>query len=726
MFDDYNKLNNLYLNAFNHRSQTYAHKKNDEEFYYSDVEKTRTQFTKAQEKTIKTKYDIPISSKIAHAIIEQIISFVTGTKPSFRFITEAYNDQDYAYLFQDLIQAIWYECGVNNELTQMLQDTFIVGNGYIHCRKSNFFNESTFNVVIEHVDWKSVFVDPTSRKADESDASWKCIAKVMTVDAAEKMFDIKIEEKEFTMAKITFPYDLDHEILDQNFYNEATNKKTRYTITREFYQKELVTLWMDENGNVTNKRPTITTAPNPEHIALTEQLTALRMQYEQAAAELMQYQQQEQKEINELATGTNQVAAMQQMEQSENESSGIREQVRQLEQAVKDLEYTLAKTDPTVSAYNFTRLAAEESHIAYEVSKQKKKRVVRTFVVHNQILEREVLPIDEIPIINCAHLHLNSPARTYGMMHLIKDFEKAINKFLQGAVYNVQLTGSPRMMANKGVIPNRQNFESAFSTPGSLIEIDLNPELQGKDIPIPLAPQPISEAHVRLIEMCMQMSEYVSGIHSIVQGNSDTAPNTLGGINSLLTFGTQRVKHYGRAIENALQRLAYVVAQMLHAYAPRNQVLKYFDENQDEKEIKILDTPDDVRFRVRTNMVMNMGTQKQLAATLLATIAGQTSSPEVANLLTEEAVKYLELPQADEFLKKLDTVKMMQQQINQLQQDNDAKAAQLRMMTNNMSNKEIAQKQKESEMAIEYETQKQLDTIQQQEESYNQIPEIAL
>lgn len=724
MFDNYEKLNNLYLNGIAHRSKAYKHKKNDEEFYYADVDKTRTQFNRNQKDKIESKYDIPVSAKIAHAIIEQIISFVTGTKPSFQYITEAYNDQDYSEMYQELTQAVWYECLVNTQVKEMLLDTFIVGDGYLHVRTADFYNESTFNTVIQHEPWKSVIIDPASRRPDYSDASWMCVAKTMVVDAAEKKYDVKINIE--TANTIVFPYEIDDDIDERDMPYFTYDKKTKYTVIREMYQKEMVTLWIDERGNVTNKRPKQTTAPNPLLIKLNADLAGLREQYSALSAQLLQQQQRSQEEMNELATGTNQARAIAQMDMQVPQDASLQEQVRQAEQAIKDLEYTIANTDPMVPAYNFQKLGTEETQIVYELSKQKRKRIVRSLIVHNEIIEQEVLPIDEIPIVNCAHLHLDSPARTFGMMHLIKDFEKAINKFLQAAIYNVQLTGSPRVLAVEGTLLNRQSVESAMSTPGGIIEVRINPDLQGKDMPQFLSPQPISEAHVKLIEMCMQLSEYVSGIHSIMQGNSEGAPNSLGGINSLLTFGTQRVKQYGRNIEDTFQRLAYVLVQMLHAYVPRNKVLKYFDENKDAKEITMLDTPEDIRFRVRANVVTNMPTQKQMSAILLATIAGQTSSPEVANLLTEESIKNLDIPQAREFLQKMDVVKMMQQQIQQLIQENDFKDAQLRMLENNLSNKEIAQKQKEAEMAIEYETQKQLDSVQQQEKQFNEPMEVNL
>jgi hypothetical protein len=87
------------------KSLTYEQMKNSEEMFFSDVEQTRTQFTKAQLSLIQDKYDIPISTKIAYAIIEQQISFLTGAKPYPRLLATTASTEDYATLYQQLIAA---------------------------------------------------------------------------------------------------------------------------------------------------------------------------------------------------------------------------------------------------------------------------------------------------------------------------------------------------------------------------------------------------------------------------------------------------------------------------------------------------------------------------------------------------------------------------------------------------------------------------------------------
>ena len=136
--------------------------------------------------------------------------------------------------------------------------------------------------------------------------------------------------------------------------------------------------------------------------------------------------------------------------------------------------------------------------------------------------------------------------------------------------------------------------------------------------------------------------------------------------------------------------------------------------------------PTDIKFRVRVNLTSNLPTTRNMAAMVLANIAGQTGSPEIQNLMIEFALENMDLAEGKAMREKLDVVRQMQSTIESLQQDNDFKSAQLKALENNMSQKELHAKQREAEMQIEYETQKQIDALAQQTEQYNQPMELGI
>ena len=82
----------------------------------------------------------------------------------------------------------------------------------------------------------------------------------------------------------------------------------------------------------------------------------------------------------------------------------------------------------------------------------------------------------------------------------------------------------------------------------------------------------------------------------------------------------------------------------------------------------MLEGGEDLKFKVRVNIANNLPTARQMAAQLIATISGQTSNPHVADLLTQYALKIMDIPEADKMLQDMDVVKNLEAQLGQMQQ----------------------------------------------------------
>jgi len=103
----------LFQHLHNARERSTRYKKEDEEFYYGDVEETRSQFTQKQLTTIHNKYDIPISTKVNFAIVDQMLSFLTGTQPYLRVIANEERDKQWSYMMEKLQKNVWEESDVS-------------------------------------------------------------------------------------------------------------------------------------------------------------------------------------------------------------------------------------------------------------------------------------------------------------------------------------------------------------------------------------------------------------------------------------------------------------------------------------------------------------------------------------------------------------------------------------------------------------------------------------
>jgi len=261
--------------------------KEDHELYYSDVDGTRTQFTSDQLEQIRERYDIPISTKNSWAIIEQMIAFVTGAKPSPRLLASAAVTKDFTNMYEQAIIASLYESHFNRELTMVVRDTFAGGIGWLYVRPNDFFAETTFGVVGEYKPWAQVFVDPHARKPDFSDAEYMCVVDVLPRGKAERRFDVTIPEDEITNFAPDIMWGVDLNVIPivagWPFDTGMTsNKRDRYVWVREFFAKQQVNVYISDTGVISSKKPKPTQMPNPDKQALGEQIMQMQQQMQEA------------------------------------------------------------------------------------------------------------------------------------------------------------------------------------------------------------------------------------------------------------------------------------------------------------------------------------------------------------------------------------------------------------------------------------------------------------
>lgn len=708
-----------YIELFKYLSSaksTYTkNKRFDEEFYFSDVEGTGSQFTKAQLETIRKKYDIPISSKLTYAIIEQLLAFLTGAKPYPQLTanTDTPEASLFKRTFEELFNNVWTESQADQSMYLTLRDMLTTGSGYMRPRKNDFYNESTFNCIIENVPWTDVYVDPTSRQADLQDAQYMCIAKGMSVERAENEYDITLNQEDWNqegdLNTGLEPTVEGYEYI-QSWDLQSLDKKKKFVIVKEFFEKKNVYLYITDQDQILKAKPTPISIPNPEK--------------QQLAMEMAQVQQQMQAMASQA-----QVADPSQIGATEGAQEGIQQGAMQLQAMQKALSLM---PDMVPALKGITETDGEV--ICQKVFKIKKIRIHRTLQVGRKIIEQEILPVDIYPIHHFTVSHFRNPNRTFGIVHFIKDVVKAYNKFLSLAIYNLQISGSPKIFYAQGTVADPVKFEQHLSIPGSVNEWIPDSTLPDGGRPQIVEGAPLQQSFVQLIGMMTQLAEYITGIYGVMQGNANEAPATLGATQSLQSFGTQRIKLASRAIETPLSQLMYSTVSLLRKYIDRSK-LALIDANGDQAELSAMEM-DNLEFRTRVQITSSLPTSRQMAATLLATLAGQTANPAVQDLLLESSLKFMDIKEADEIKEKVDIVKQMQSQLEQLGQQAKDLEGQLRAAQNNLAQKDIvieaskAKQQIAAEQAIatneiknEAELQKmQMMQPQQEEDPVSSLP----
>jgi len=684
------RLNKLFTTASSARLKMDKIRVQWEEFYWNDVNNTKSQFDKQQMQEIKQTYNIPISTKICYPIVEQQLSFLTGTKPFPKLIASTEENSLFSHIYSEGYKAVWYESKSNEKLKNALRDFLVVGQGFLKVRTNDIFGESSFNVIHEYVRWKHVYIDPESRATDISDAEYIILAFPMPKSKAEKKYDIKIDHN------LTDDYASYSTLDDDNEGYSYTPDDQKYLVTiKEFYEKEEKSVYITENGDVSLKRPKSIMVPNPKKIQLKEAIEQVLMQLE-GLGQTQQQQQQEVNDIDNLDTeypNENELEGFNQEQEVRTGNEESKQQILQLEQQLQQLNILYGQEPSQIPAYELINEKGEKI-ISFEPIKTTKKRIKRTLVVGNKILESEYLPIENYPIIPFFFQHGGIVNKTYSMMHYLMDLQKFLNKTYAALIYDMQLNNRPKLLVPQGAIIEKKLFEDAWSLPGAILEYTANERLPNGGKPEIINPSPLSQVTTYVIQQMTQLIEYVSGIHGVMQGSNQQVPNTASAVTSLQNFGSQRIKLYARTIEPSLEMLALSTIEHLQHYAPKDKQLEYIDDELKEQAIQLFNVKDDLKCKVRVDIVNDLPTVKHQLAAMLSSIAGQTSNPYVADALTKEMLKLLGTPSMLQLAENIDAMKQMQQQIEQLQEQLNRSQGTIKALEHNMVQSEIKSKVK--------------------------------
>lgn len=711
------RLKKLYYRAHSARAKMYPTRANHEEFYFSDVEGTLSQFTEKQKSFIDQTYSIPISTKISYPIIEQMISFLTGTKPSPRLLAASETVEEWVETYSNAFQGVWYESKANKVLYEQIRDAFVAGSGFNRVRTGNFYNESTFNVVLEYVDWRKVYIDPYCKKSDLSDAEFIIIGDVMMKRKAEREYDIDLRFSDNINNSVMIA---PSEEMPEWFiaYDISIEEKEDWVWIREYFEKEERNVYVSENGEVSVKKPKPINAPNPERIKLEQQLAVMTEQAGKAEQQQSQIQQRREQAAMSPETEGGELEANSAMEEA---SSMNGEQVQGLNTQMQQIQQQIAQMPETVPAFLIkVEVNKEEIEtLAYNVTRIKRKMIKRSLVVGDHLVEVEYLPGETYPIGHLTFQWGKSPNKTYGVMHYIIDLVKAMNKFWSSMLYDMQMNNHRRVLYAKGTIEKISDIERSWSIPGGWVEYIPDPTLPNGGLPQVIEPFPISQATVYVLDSLLKLIEYVTGIFGVMQGNAQEAPSTFGGTQSLQTFGTQRMKLYSRALSEMLENISGSIVYYIQKYAPRDKVLKFFDENGDMKEVQIMADTEDVVFKTRVDITNSLPTVRQMTAELIGIIAGQTKNPQVADYLTQYMLKTLDLPEGDQIAEQIDVIKQMEQQLAQMQEQLDTESKKNKALENNLYQKSLSSKvdlaAEKANSDIQLEKERQMPTEEQED-----------
>lgn len=678
--DKIKEYNELYSRAISGRDNDgmYVHKKRCEEFYYNDVENTLSQYTQKQFGEIKRTFNIPVSTKICYPIVEQVLAFLTGMKPFPRLIAAQDVTKEFVESIANIYHAIWYESRTDREVSYAIRDMLNTGSGFILTREADFYSESTFNVVHKYLPWKKVLIDPDTTEPDLKDCGYVIIQDVLRTKKAERRYGIRIDEDD---AFSNNPYLFNQYEEDFNVYGLSSNLETKdkYVFIREYYILKEVNVFISENGDISTKRPKLNQVPNPKLAEIDQQIAEIKAQVEQMITMA---------QSNQVAM---QSENMQNKATADSQDMGLSSDIEESTAILQGLLKQRSQEPEEISAY-IMQTEDEREIIAYDIRKETKKRVKYVIMVGSKIIEEKYMAIDRLPVIHFCIMMRGKINRTYGLVHFMRDLIQAMNKFESLLLLDMMMNANRKIIMPEGAVDNIRHFEERWAVPGAVVTYIPNPALERNGKPEIQEPSPLNQSIQFVLQHFLQLIEYITGINSIVQGNPAEAPATFGATQSLQVFGTQRVKLYARGLESSFEELALITVQFIQNYTPVDKELKYFDNQDNPDSLMLIKEMEDVQFKVRVTISQSLPTVRMMASQLLAIVAGQTKNQFVADFLTENMLKLMDLPEGDKLAEQLNMVKQMSEQIGSLQEQLKGSEQKIKMLENNFYSQALASK----------------------------------
>ena len=131
----------------------------------------------------------------------------------------------------------------------------------------------------------------------------------------------------------------------------------------------------------------------------------------------------------------------------------------------------------------------------------------------------------------------------------------------------------------------------------------------------------------------------------------------------------------------------------------------------DKVDPNILDQSGDFKFKVRVSIAQTLPTSRQMAANALSTLAGQLGDPQLQQVLTQYALKFLDIQEAEEISEVLNTVQQLQQQIAQQTEQLDMQNSQMKVMQNNALQKDMSIEREKAKAELSIETNNKMNEI---------------
>ena len=523
-------------------------------------------------------------------VVEMLNFYATANNPRWQAVGVEGNDTDVASVFSDVADYIWGRSDGDTLYSNAVNDAITKSLGYLMVEIDKDADNGMGEVKLSQPEPFDIYVDQKSRDIMFRDASYIMIRKVLPKSHLIKLFPEHKRKIDKASSDENTNFSYTRRPLgtgDQKTFLYDDDSMDDVGITPEGEQEPLIEFFeVYEKVKIAYMNIFYRIPPSEEELQAIQQQVEVRMK-EMAAemeVEFIEQQQQMQQAVNEgkmiperyeleiqkaqeMMQQQLQVAEQQYMSELQAAQSRIENKV------VSEKEYKLLLKDETF-AVNLV-----------DAVKFFGTRIKQCCLAGDQLLYEYVLPenVTEYPIVPFHYKWTGTPYPISAVSPLIGK-QKEINKSHQIMVHNASLGSSLRWMYEEGSI-DAEMWEKYSAAPGALL-----PVRPGTERPTPVMPAPLSNAFFSIVQQGKSDMEYLAGIYSSMQGDTQQQHETFRGMLALDEYGTRRVKQWMKnSIEPALKQLGTVVMQYSQAIYTANKKFRIVQPSaiQEDREVEI-------------------------------------------------------------------------------------------------------------------------------------------
>ena len=522
-------------------------------------------------------------------VVEMLNFYATANNPRWQAIGVEGSDSDVAAVFSDLSDYIWNLSDGSALYSNAINDAITKSIGYVLVTVDTDMDNGMGEVVLQQPEPFDIYVDPKSRDMMFRDASYVLIRKVLPKSHIVKIFP------QFKR-KINSASSLEG---DDSYSERAISDKEQKLFLRDDANAEDV--GVDSAGE---QEPTIELfelyekikvsyvnvfyriPPDKEQLKVIQQQVQVKMK--EMAAEMQVELMEQDKQMKEAVQAGKMIPERYQLE-LEKAQKMMQQQLQAAEQEyMSQLQAAASKIENKVISEKEYNILLKDKTFQQSIVDSVQfygTRIRQTICAGDKLLQEVVYPenIVDYPLIPFHYKWTGTPYPVSAVAPLVGK-QREINKSHQIMVHNASLGSSLRWLYEEGSIDPEQ-WEKYSSSPGALLSVR-----PGSEKPTPIMPAPLSNAFFGIVQEGKQDMEYLAGIYSSMQGDTQQQHETFRGMLALDEYGTRRIKQWMKhSIEPALRQLGKVIMQISQSVYSANKKFRIIQPSalQEEREQEI-------------------------------------------------------------------------------------------------------------------------------------------